>query len=77
METKSWYKSRVLWCAVLAVIAQVLVLIGVFAPDVDTTELQEKLKDPTTVDQILNIITIALSVGAVFFRVKTKTEITK
>jgi hypothetical protein len=77
METKAWYLSKTVWGAAIAIIAQVLILLGVFAPSIDTTDLQQKVNDPTTVDQILNLLTIVASAVAVFGRVKADKELTK
>ena len=52
METKAWYLSKTVWGAGIAIIAQGLILLGIFAPSVDTTDLQKQVNNPETVNKI-------------------------
>lgn len=77
MDSKSWYLSKTVWAAFVAIISQMLMLLGVFAPDTNAAELQNQVSDPALVDQILNIVTIVASAVAVLGRAISKTVLTK
>jgi hypothetical protein len=78
LESKPWYMSRILWSAFIAIVSQVIVLLGVFTPAVDTTAMAQKINDPGTVNTILDMITVAASLYAALHRVKDKpTALTK
>lgn len=62
--------SRILWSAFIAIISQVLVLLGVFAPSVDTTAVAQKVNDPGTVNTVLDIVTLVAAMHTAFLRVK-------
>lgn len=77
MDTKAWYLSKTVWGALVAIIAQALVLLGIFTPELDTAAVQGQLQDPATIDRILNLVTVVASAFAIYGRAKSQTALTK